>query len=159
MNHSTSNGALFEGRHGATESSHFIDESEPFVRKNRSNAMTVDVEDYFQVSAFETLISRTDWPEIPSRLPQNIDRILELFDSENVKATFFTLGWVCQKMPGMIRDIAAAGHEIASHGHDHARVWTFDRESFREDAEGSRKRLEDTTGTRVVGYRAPSFSI
>ena len=127
--------------------------------KNLPNAMTVDVEDYFQVSAFENTISRDDWTSMPARLPRNIEKILQIFDRENVKATFFTLGWVCERFPQVVRDIAAAGHEIASHGHEHSRVWTFSREQFRSDVEATRKRLEDVSGARVVGYRAPSFSI
>jgi polysaccharide deacetylase family protein (PEP-CTERM system associated) len=123
------------------------------------NAMTVDVEDYFQVSAFEDVVSRDDWSGIPSRLPANIDRILRIFGRENVKATFFTLGWVCEKFPGIIRDIASAGHEIASHGFEHSRVGTFDAHQFRQDVETTRKMLEDVSGTPVIGYRAPSFSI
>ena len=127
--------------------------------KNLPNAMTVDVEDYFQVSAFENAIPRRDWASMPARLPHNVERILQLFESENVKATFFALGWVCEKFPELIRDIAAAGHEVASHGHEHSRVGTFSPKLFRRDVEGTRKRLEDISGTSVIGYRAPSFSI
>jgi len=127
--------------------------------KHLRNAMTVDVEDYFQVSAFEKTISRDDWADMPARLPRNIDKILQIFDTENIKATFFTLGWVCKKFPGVVRDIAAAGHEIASHGQEHSRVGTFTRQQFRSDVEGTRKHLEDVSGMPVIGYRAPSFSI
>jgi len=123
------------------------------------NAMTVDVEDYFQVSAFENTISRNDWGNMPARLPRNIDKILELFDGAGTKGTFFTLGLVCEKFPQVVRDIAAAGHEIASHGFEHSRVGTFSQEDFRADVEGTRKRLEDVSGVPVIGYRAPSFSI
>jgi polysaccharide deacetylase family protein (PEP-CTERM system associated) len=159
MNDSASGDAMYQAPSSSDYFSQIIDESSSCRGKNLPNAMTVDVEDYFQVSAFDNLISRDDWSGMPSRLPRNIERVLDLFESENVKATFFTLGWVCKKMPGLVREIAAAGHEIASHGHDHARVWSFDRKRFRDDAEGSRKRLEDTSGTLVTGYRAPSFSI
>lgn len=127
--------------------------------KQLPNAMTVDVEDYFQVSAFENTISRSDWENMPARLPRNIDKILEMFDGAGVKGTFFTLGWVCKKFPQLVRNIAAAGHEIASHGFDHSRVETFSQQEFRADVEGTRKRLEDVSGTPVLGYRAPSFSI
>jgi len=127
--------------------------------KGLPNAMTVDVEDYFQVSAFDEKISRDDWDSMPCRIGRNVERILELFEKEGVNATFFILGWVCEKFPEIIRTIAAAGHEIASHGHEHSRVWTFSKEQFRIDVEGTRKRLEDVSGEKVVGYRAPSFSI
>jgi polysaccharide deacetylase family protein (PEP-CTERM system associated) len=127
--------------------------------KQLPNAMTVDVEDYFQVSAFENTISRDDWGNMPARLPRNIDKILEMFDRAGVKGTFFTLGWVCQNFPELVRNIAAAGHEIASHGIEHSRVGTFSQAEFRVDAEESRKRLEDVSGVPVIGYRAPSFSI
>jgi polysaccharide deacetylase family protein (PEP-CTERM system associated) len=127
--------------------------------KELPNAMTVDVEDYFQVSAFDRQISREDWNSIPSRIASNVERILELFEQENVRATFFTLGWVSEKFPKIVRAIAAAGHEIASHGHEHSRVQTFSHKQFRRDVEGTRRRLEDVSGTAVVGYRAPSFSI
>ena len=127
--------------------------------KQLPNAMTVDVEDYFQVSAFENTIARSDWENMPARLPRNIDKILEMFDRAGVKGTFFTLGWVCQEFPEIVRSIAAAGHEIASHGFEHSRVGTFSQEEFFADVEGTRKRLEDVSGTQVIGYRAPSFSI
>ena len=127
--------------------------------KQLPNAMTVDVEDYFQVSAFDNTISRDDWGNMPARLPRNIDKILELFDETGTKGTFFTLGWVCEKFPQVVRDIAAAGHEIASHGFEHSRVGTFSQDDFRADVEGTRKRLEDVSGVPVIGYRAPSFSI
>lgn len=121
--------------------------------------MSVDVEDYFQVSAFDNHISRSDWGNIPARLPRNIDRILEIFDSNNVTATFFTLGWVCERFPEIVRKIVAQGHELASHGHDHRRVWDLGYDRFMQDAESTRKRLEDTSGSPIKGYRAPSFSI
>ena len=138
----------------------------PFVAVGNSyhgkalpNAMTVDVEDYFQVSAFEKTISRDQWTDMPARLPRNADRILQLFDTHGIKATFFTLGWVCENFPGVVRDIAAQGHEIASHGHEHSRVGALGRDRFYRDVEQTRKRLEDVAGVPVRGYRAPSFSI
>ena len=88
--------------------------------KELPNAMTVDIEDYFQVSAFDQQISREDWASMPSRIGRNVERILERFEQENVRATFFTLGWVCEKFPQLVREIAAGGHEIASHGHEHS---------------------------------------
>jgi len=141
------------------KSEEFVLADDQFRCKELPNAMTVDVEDYFQVSAFDQQISRDEWDRIPSRIRGNIDRILALFEQENVRATFFTLGWVCEKFPEIVRAIADAGHEIASHGHEHSRVRTFSQEQFRKDVEGTRKRLEEISGTPVVGYRAPSFSI
>ena len=137
----------------------FVDASALYRDRGLPNAMSVDVEDYFQVSAFEKQVSREDWDAMPQRLPRNIARVLEIFDEHDVKATFFTLGWVCQKFPELIRDIVSGGHELASHGHDHARIWDLGVEKFRQDVADTRKLLEDTGGTSVAGYRAPSFSI
>lgn len=123
------------------------------------NGLSVDVEDWFQVGAFETVIDRNDWDRLPCRVERNCAEILALFDAAGVKGTFFTLGWIAQRYPQMMRQIADAGHEIASHGWDHARVFTLGREGFAADIERARKVLEDTTGQRVTGYRAPSFSI
>ena len=121
--------------------------------------MTVDVEDYFQVSAFEKHIAREDWPRITSRLPRNVDRILQIFSDAGVSATFFTLGSVCERMPDVIRRIADAGHEIGSHGYDHERIWKLTPEQFKNDVAKTRRILEDISGKAVRGYRAPSFSI
>lgn len=137
----------------------FIPVDDIYRGRNLANAMSVDVEDYFQVSAFEHLVSRDDWADIASRIPSNIARILALFDAKNTKATFFTLGWVCEHYPEVVRSIVDAGHEIASHGSDHARIGTLSPKQFRDDVESTRKRLEDVSGTAVTGYRAPSFSI
>lgn len=137
----------------------FVDEAQRFVGRNLPSAMTVDVEDYFQVSAFESHVERKDWPAMESRLPQSIDRILQMFDEAGVLATFFVLGCVCERQPTIIRRIADAGHEVASHGYGHERVSRKTREEFREDVVRTRKLLEDTAQAPVVGYRAPSFSI
>lgn len=123
------------------------------------NAMTVDVEDYFHVGAFENDISRDDWDKLPCRVEMNTRQTLELFAKYNVKATFFTLGWVCKRFPSLIRDIHDAGHEVASHSIGHHRVTDLTREEFVEDINKSKKMLEDTIGAAVIGYRAPSFSI
>ena len=123
------------------------------------HAMSVDVEDWFQVGAFENVISRADWPSIATRVEANVEGVLALFEEAGVKATFFTLGWVAERHPDLMRRIADAGHEIASHGYDHARVFTFDRAEFAEDIRKARAILEDTSGQKVIGYRAPSFSI
>lgn len=123
------------------------------------NGLSVDVEDWFQVGAFETVIDRKDWDGLTCRVERNCAEILALFDAAGVKGTFFALGWIAQRYPQMMRQIADAGHEIASHGWDHARVFTLGREGFAADIQRARSVLEDTTGQRVTGYRAPSFSI
>lgn len=123
------------------------------------NAMTVDVEDYFQVSAFEPYIHRSSWDEMPCRAPANVDRILQLMADSGVRATFFILGWLAKRHPGMVRRIADQGHEIASHGYGHQRAQSLSPQAFTEDILRSRLLLEDATGMQVVGYRAPSFSI
>ena len=123
------------------------------------NALSVDVEDWFQVGAFETVIARDDWPNLACRVVRNVEAVLALFEHHGVKGTFFTLGWVAERYPGLIRSIVAAGHELASHGYDHQRVFTFTSGQFREDLRRSRGLLEDAGGVAVKGYRAPSFSI
>jgi polysaccharide deacetylase family protein (PEP-CTERM system associated) len=123
------------------------------------NAMTVDVEDYFQVSAFEQCIRREDWPQWPVRVENNTRRVLELFAQKGVHATFFVLGWVAERFPALVRDISAAGHEVASHGYGHERVTMLSREEFRHSIVHSKQLLEDLTGSAVLGYRAPSYSI
>jgi polysaccharide deacetylase family protein (PEP-CTERM system associated) len=123
------------------------------------NGLSVDVEDWFQVGAFEQVIDRSSWDSLSDRVERNCELILELFDEADVKATFFTLGWVAQRHPSLLRRIAERGHELASHGWDHARVHTLDPKSFAADLEKSRKAIEDAGGVRITGYRAPSFSI
>ncbi|MDQ2879306.1 MAG: DUF3473 domain-containing protein, partial [Pseudomonadota bacterium] len=123
------------------------------------HALSVDVEDWFQVGAFETVIDKADWETLAPRVARNTDAVLDLFAETGVKATFFTLGWVAERNPALIRRIVAAGHELASHGWDHQRVFTLDAATFRADLERSRKTLEDAGGTAISGYRAPSFSI
>jgi len=123
------------------------------------NALSVDVEDWFQVGAFETVIARDSWETLEGRVERNTDDVLALFDEAGVKATFFTLGWVATRHPGLLRRIAAAGHEIASHGWDHKRVFTMTEAEFRNDIGRAREAIEQASGHRVSGYRAPSFSI
>ena len=123
------------------------------------NAMTIDVEDYFQVSAFASHIPRESWTTIPCRVESNIDRILALLDDEGTKATFFTLGWIAERYPAMVRRIIGQGHELASHGWAHYRVTDQNPDEFREDISRSKALLEDIGGEAVLGYRAPSFSI
>lgn len=121
--------------------------------------MTIDVEDYFQVSAFASHIPREAWETIPCRVERNIDRILLLLDEKQIKATFFTLGWVAKRYPSMIKRMAEEGHEIASHGWSHYRVTDQQPSEFKEDITQSKALLEDISGQTVLGYRAPSFSI
>jgi polysaccharide deacetylase family protein (PEP-CTERM system associated) len=123
------------------------------------NAMTIDVEDYFQVSAFAPHIPRESWASISCRVEGNIDRILALLDEEGVKATFFTLGWIAERYPAMVRCIVDNGHELASHGWAHHRVSDLQPQEFLDDITRSKALLEDIGGQKVLGYRAPSFSI
>ncbi|MFZ5705426.1 MAG: XrtA system polysaccharide deacetylase [Pseudomonadota bacterium] len=123
------------------------------------NGLSVDIEDWFQVGAFENSIRRDDWESLPSRVERNSDAVIELFGRAGAKGTFFTLGWVAERCPALIRRIVEAGHEVASHGWDHVRVFTMTPAQFREDLRRTRAVLEDLGGCRVVGYRAPSFSI
>ena len=123
------------------------------------NAMSVDVEDYFQVSAFDRVVSRAGWDDFESRVVPNTERILELFADEGVRATFFVLGWVAERFPRLVRQIAAAGHEIASHGYHHQLLYTLTPAQFREDVRAAKALLEQASGTPVIGFRAPSYSI
>jgi len=124
-----------------------------------TNAMTVDVEDYFQVSAFEPHISKQQWDVLPHRVAANTNKILDLFAAHGVKATFFTLGWVAERYPELIKRIVAEGHELACHGYEHIRVTEQTPEQFRADVIKSKTILEDIGGTAVIGYRAASYSI
>ncbi len=123
------------------------------------NAMTVDVEDYFQVSAFAGHISRDDWDSMPCRVERNTNFLLDLFADKGAKATFFTLGWVAERYPGLVRRISDEGHEIASHGMAHFRVGDQSPDVFAEDVRRTRAILQDVSGQPVFGYRAASFSI
>jgi polysaccharide deacetylase family protein (PEP-CTERM system associated) len=124
-----------------------------------ANAMTVDVEDYFQVSALEPYIERDHWDTIPRRVDANTDRILDLFSRRGIRATFFTLGWVAERHPELVRRIVDEGHEIASHGYAHKRVTHQSPAEFRQDVVRAKSMLEDIAGQAVQGYRAPSYSI
>jgi polysaccharide deacetylase family protein (PEP-CTERM system associated) len=123
------------------------------------NAMTIDVEDYFQVSAFAPHVPRESWPSRECRVEANIDRILGILDDGKVHATFFTLGWIAERYPAMVKRIVAGGHELASHGYGHLRASDQDLAEFSNDISSSKALLEDIGGQRVAGYRAPSFSI
>lgn len=123
------------------------------------NAMTVDVEDYFQVSALAPYISRSAWTTCECRVERNMDKILRLLDDHGVKATFFVLGWIAERYPELVRRIVAAGHEVASHGYAHLRASEQSEEAFFADIHLAKILLEDIAGQAVKGYRAPSFSI
>ena len=123
------------------------------------NALTVDVEDYFQVSAFESHIDRGDWDGTPRRVEANVDRILALLARHDARATFFTLGWLAKRHPAMVRRIVEAGHELASHGYSHGRAHDQQPAEFLDDIRRAKALLEDLSGHEVRGYRAPSFSV
>lgn len=123
------------------------------------NALTVDVEDYFHVSAFSECIDQKDWDSYPLRVEKNTGRLLDLFDLHSVKATFFVLGWVAERSPGLVREIAARGHEVASHGYSHQLIYNQSRRIFREETIRSKTLLEDIIQAPVTGYRAASYSI
>jgi len=137
----------------------WIDEGARYATDTPVNAMTVDVEDYFQVSAFERHIAPADWERMPQRVERNTSRVLELFADRGVHATFFTLGWVAERFPALVRRIAEAGHEVASHGFDHTRVIHQEPAQFRADVTRTKRLLEDVTGLAVRGYRAATYSI
>ena len=124
-----------------------------------TNAFTIDVEDYFQVSAFAPYIPRSEWDSRACRVERNVDRILGMLDAHGTKATFFTLGWIAERYPQLVRKIVAGGHELASHGYGHERASDLSEAAFFADIDSSRKLLEDLAGQQVKGYRAPSFSI
>jgi len=127
--------------------------------KTRLNAFTVDVEDYFQVSALEPQFPRGGWDDVDCRVERSVDRLLELLSERGQRGTFFTLAWVAERFPGMTARIAAEGHELASHGYDHTRLTEMTREAIVEDLAKSKRILEDLGGVEVRGYRAPTFSI
>jgi polysaccharide deacetylase family protein (PEP-CTERM system associated) len=124
-----------------------------------SNALTIDVEDYFQVSAFAPYIRRDEWEARECRVERNVDRILQMLSSRQVKATFFTLGWVAERYPALVRRIVDNGHELASHGYGHERASDLSQPAFLQDVTRAKQLLEDIAGQAVKGYRAPSFSI
>jgi polysaccharide deacetylase family protein (PEP-CTERM system associated) len=131
--------------------------SEPIDRP--LNALTVDVEEHFQVSAFEEAVPRAGWDAMESRVEANTGRLLDLFDEAGVRATFFVLGWIAERRPGLVGEIARRGHEVASHGYDHKLVYRQTPQEFRAEAARTRDALEQASGQQVRGYRAASFSI
>lgn len=124
-----------------------------------SDALSVDLEDYYQVEAFATHVSRSKWSQFPSRVRQNTDRVLRLFERHRCRATFFVLGWVAEREPALIREIVQAGHEVACHSHWHRPAHSLTPAEFREDVQRARGAIEDAGGTSVIGFRAPTFSI
>jgi polysaccharide deacetylase family protein (PEP-CTERM system associated) len=129
------------------------------IRCAFANAMTIDVEDYFQVEAFASTIDRSDWESLPRRVESNTERLLQILAESGVEATFFILGWVAERHPQLVRRVVAGGHEVASHGSGHLRVDRQSPEEFRDDVRRSKRVLEDLGGVPVRGYRAPTFSI
>jgi polysaccharide deacetylase family protein (PEP-CTERM system associated) len=121
--------------------------------------MTIDVEDYFHVSVFDGVIPRTEWEGLESRVCANTERLLAIFAEHDVKATFFMLGWVAERFPQLVSRVAALGHEIASHGYGHRLIYDQTRSAFRDDVRRAKALLESASGTAVLGYRAPSYSI
>ena len=124
-----------------------------------TNALTVDVEEWFQVSNFEGVVSREEWDSLPSRVVDSTRRLLDLFDRFDAKATFFVLGWVAERRAELVREIRERGHDLASHGYGHELVYQIGRERFREDLRKSVRAIQEAAGVRPSGYRAPSFSI
>lgn len=124
-----------------------------------TNALTIDVEDYFQVSAFAPYIERSEWDLRECRVERNVERILALLQESSTQATFFTLGWIAERYPALVRRIVDGGHELASHGYGHERVSDLSEAAFFDDIHRAKVLLEDIAGVRVQGYRAPSFSI
>ena len=129
------------------------------VNERIANALTIDVEDYFQVSALAPYIERNRWDTIECRIERNMDRILALLDRRNAKATFFTLGWIAERYPALVRRIVEGGHELASHGYGHQRATDLSEAEFFSDVHSAKQILEQLSGVAVHGYRAPSFSI
>ena len=137
----------------------FLLEHERLASDSPINAMSVDVEDWFQVSAFESTIARSSWDSLDCRVARNVERILAMFAEANIKATFFTLGWIAERYPHVVRSIVSAGHELASHGYSHVRATEQSEREFREDVTRTKAMLEDLGGVAVNGYRATSYSI
>ena len=134
-------------------------EPSPDESKAIVNAMSIDVEDYFHVSVFDGIVPRSEWDRMESRVCANTERLLDIFDEYRVRGTFFVLGWVGERHPGLVRRIAERGHEVASHGYAHRLVYDQTHAAFREDVRRAKALLEDACGRPVAGYRAPSYSI
>lgn len=133
--------------------------NQAMAEQQLTNALTIDVEDYFQVSAFAPHIDRLSWDARECRVERNVDRILAMLSEHQTKATFFTLGWIAERYPALVRRIVSAGHELASHGYGHERASDLTEQAFSQDIQSAKALLEDIGGVQVLGYRAPSFSI
>ncbi len=129
------------------------------MNKKKMNALTIDVEDYFMVSAFESQVPKSDWTKYEVRAMNNTRKVLDLLRETGTKATFFTLGWLAERYPDMVRDIYKEGHEVASHGYSHSLIYNQTRDEFRDDVRRAKQILEKAIGAPVYGYRAPSFSV
>jgi polysaccharide deacetylase family protein (PEP-CTERM system associated) len=150
-----------DGRRRDGRNAEWLEEEEMAGRSAAApaGAMTVDVEDYFQVAAFADKVRREDWDSYPCRVERNVERILGMFADAGTSATFFSLGWIAERYPAVIRQITDAGHELASHGYEHVKVHSQSPDAFRRDVRRTKAILEDIGGQRVRGYRAASFSI
>lgn len=133
--------------------------SETHVDAPIVNALTIDVEDYFHVSVFDGIVPRQQWDSLESRVCANTRRLLGIFDEAGTRATFFVLGWVAERYPGLVREVADAGHEVASHGYAHRLIYDQTRTAFRDDVRRAKRIIEDACGREVIGYRAPSYSV
>ena len=133
--------------------------STPAAGRSIVNVMTVDVEDYFHVSAFDGVVSRANWDGFESRVSKNTEELLGIFDRAGVRGTFFVLGWVAERFPALVRRIADLGHEVASHGFHHQLLYLLTPAQFREDIRAARRAIEDAAGQPVTGFRAPSYSV
>lgn len=129
------------------------------LERRPKHILSIDLEDYFHVEAFAASISRDDWDRFPSRVEQNTRRLLEIFDAFSVKATFFVLGWVAGRFPQLVREVAERGHELACHSYWHRRIYTLSPDEFRADTRAACDAIEQASGVRVQGYRAPSWSV
>ena len=123
------------------------------------NALTFDVEEYFHAEAFARVLRPEEWPTLESRVTRSTERLLDILDRERVRATFFVLGWVAERHPGLVREIASLGHEIACHGYGHRMIQHLSRPDFERDVTRAKRALEDAVGRPVLGYRAPTFSV
>jgi polysaccharide deacetylase family protein (PEP-CTERM system associated) len=131
----------------------------PSYRTAVINAMSIDVEDYFHVSVFDGIVPRHLWERMESRVVANTTRLLDIFEEFSVRSTFFVLGWVAERYPALVRTLADRGHEIASHGYAHRLIYDQTPAAFRADVRRAKQILEDASGRKVLGYRAPSYSI
>jgi polysaccharide deacetylase family protein (PEP-CTERM system associated) len=141
------------------EKTTLIEPGKPAVSPGLADGLSVDVEDYYHVEAFADRITPAMWPQLPRRVADNTRRVLELLERSGAKATFFVLGWVAEREPGIVREILSAGHELGCHSYLHQSIWRLTPDEFRDDTRRALAAIEDAAGQKVLGYRAPSFSI